>query len=208
MTTGINGKQIKDGTIEKIDLHVELQRKVRDGWFDLLAPISASGVPSSNAPTWQSFGPAAPRQRRELAFNIGDYVFVQAFHTNHDMKPNSKAYFHVHWATNGTSTLPVRWELGIQRALGHNQANFGAPTIYTIEQAAHGTAWRHMVTEMSDAQAITITEPDELILVTLCRVSNGGTDNPDRVFALNGDFHYERDRDATPRKAPNFYAEA
>jgi hypothetical protein len=62
-----------------------------------------------------------------------------------------------------------------------------------------------MVAEVAVADALTLTEPDELILVTLKRITNGGTDNPDTVFGLMVDFHYESDRDTTPLKAPGFY---
>jgi hypothetical protein len=143
--------------------------------------------------------------REEFVFDVGDYVFCQAFHVNHDVKPGGKAYCHVHWATNGTNTNTVKWEFQISRALGHNQANFGAPTSYYVTQAAAGTAWRHMVAEVADADALILVEPDELILVTLRRVTNGGTNNTDKVYALTVDFHYEADREVTPNKAPNFY---
>ena len=58
---------------------------------------------------------------------------------------------------------------------------------------------------MADADALILVEPDELILVTLRRVTNGGTNNTDKVYALTVDFHYEADREVTPNKAPNFY---
>jgi len=173
------------------------------GWKDLTAPITSAGVPVNNAPVMTAFGPSGLRE--EFAFDIGDYVFCQAFHVNHDIKPNGKAYVHVHWSTNGTQTNTVKWELQITRALGHNQANFGIPVSLYVEQAAQGTAWRHMVAEVLVADALTLTEPDELILVTLRRVTNGATNNTDAVFAMTVDFHFESDRDFTPNKAPNFY---
>lgn len=203
------GTPSKDGAIEDVDLSAAVQTRIKAGWFDLLSPVSAAGIPTTLAPTPQNFGPTHTPQRKEYAFDVNDYVFLQPFHINHDMKPGGKMLVHVHWSTNGTSTAVVRWELSIMRALGHNQANFGAPIVRTIEQAAHGTAWRHMVTEvpdLQDLQALTLIEPDELLLVTLRRVSNGGTNNPNLVFGLSCDFHYERDRDATPNRAPNFYA--
>ena len=184
----------------------DLNLRTRAGWSDMLAPLTASGVPSANAPTMTPFGPTSTPQREEYAFATGNYLFCQAFHVNHDIKPNGQAFVHVHWSTSGTSTAAVKWELTITRALGHNQANFGTPVVKTVTQAAHGTAWRHMVAEVAVGDALTLTEPDELILVTLRRVTNGGTDNSDTVFGLTVDFHYERDRDATPNKAPNFYA--
>jgi hypothetical protein len=174
------------------------------GWADLVSPITYSGVPSASAPDMLAFGPSGLRE--ELAFAVGDYCFPHPFHVNHDVKPNGQAYLHVHWTTNGTSTATVRWELQVLRALGHDQANYGAPQTIYLEQAAAGTAWRHMVTEVTlPGDVLALTEPDELIHVTLRRVTNGGTDNANTVYALAVDLHYEVDRDHTPNKAPNFY---
>jgi hypothetical protein len=189
-----------DGNFAALDL------RTASGWSDLLAPVSTAGIPANNAPAPANFGTAATPQRRELAFDINDYCFLQPFHINHDVKPGGLAYIHVHWSTNGTNIQPVRWECTVRRALGHNQANFGAPIVILITQAAAGTAWRHMVAECGDADALTLTEPDELVLVTLRRVANGGTENTDTVFGLMVDFHYEADRATTPSRAPNFYA--
>lgn len=190
-----------DGNMDKIEADVGSVL-----FFDLLAPIGGAQVPNVNAPVAADFGPVHVPQRRELSFAVGDYVFSQPFHINHDMKPGGQAFFHVHWSTNGTSTATVKWEISIMRALGHNQANFGAPIVIELQQAAHGSAWRHMITEASAAQVITMVEPDELLLATVRRVTNGGVDNADAVFALTADLHYEMDRRGTPGKAPDFYA--
>lgn len=182
----------------------ELDARTAEGWADLVSTLSPIGVPELNTPQFQPFGPSGLRQ--EMAFNVGDYAFSNPFHVNHDVKPGGKAYMHVHWSTNGTSTLPVRWEFQISRALGHNQAYFSAETSIFVEQSSNGGAWRHMIAEVSDLDALTLTEPDEIILVTLRRVSNGEVDNPDSVFGLLVDFHYESDRRTTPHKSPGFYS--
>lgn len=173
------------------------------GWEDSTAGISVAGIPGSFPPTAELFGGSS--LRKEYSFAVGDYVFLEAFHTKHDVKPGGHWYVHVHWTTNGTNVQPVKWEFQIQRALGHNQANFAAPVSYFVTQTPHGTAWRHMVAEVADGDRLTVLEPDELILVTLRRVTNGATENTDQVFALTVDFHYQTDRDSTPNKAPNFY---
>jgi hypothetical protein len=188
-----------DGNFTDFDL------RTGPGWRDLTAGLTSAGVPILNAPVMTPFGPAHTPQREENAFDVDDYCFCEPFHVNHDIKPGGKAYAHVHWSTNSTSTATVKWEFTIMRALGHNQANFGAPAVITVEQAAAGTAWRHMIAECSVGDALTLAEPDELILVTLRRITNGGSDNANTVFGLTVDFHYEADRNATPNKAPDFY---
>lgn len=174
------------------------------GWKDNVMPMHTAGVPASSAPDMTAFGSSGLRE--EYAFALNDYAFVPSFHVNHDISSGCKAYLHFHWSTNGTNLATVKWEFQIMRALGHNQANFGGPITVTLEQAAQGTAWRHMICEVPLADALTLTEPDELILVTVKRITNGGTNNTDTVFGLCCDLHYEADRQATVNKAPNFYA--
>jgi hypothetical protein len=188
-----------DGNFEDLDL------RTAEGWSDMLAPLLNAGIPNQNAPTLAVFGPS-PSQYQAYTFAANDYVFVQPFHVNHDIKPNGQAYIHVHWSTNGVSTNTVKWEFAVMRALGHDQANFGAVTTLTVEQAASGTAWRHMVAEVDATQTLTLTEPDEVILVVLKRVTNGATDNADSVYGLMVDFHYQTDRRSTPNRSPDFYA--
>lgn len=182
-----------------------LRQMDEKGWKDLTSAVSGARVPPANAPTATAFGGAHTPQRLEYAFSVNDYIFLEPFHVNHDIL-NAPAYLHVHWSTDGTDTGNVQWECTILRALGHDQANFGTTTVKTVEQAAVGTAWRHMIAEVGDADAITFTEPDELILVTLRRIAASTDENTDTVFGLTVDFHYYSDREHTPQKAPDFYS--
>lgn len=178
--------------------------KWSQGWKDLTASVSSAKVPPASAPTATNFGTTHTPARQEYAFSVNDYIYIEPFHVDHDVMPNSTAYIHVHWSTNGTDTGNVQWRCHIQRALGHDQAAFAYITSIDIEQAASGTAWQHMVAE--DTVGITLYEPDELILVTLQRISASSNENTDTVFGLTVDFHYRSDRETTPNKAPNFYA--
>jgi len=172
-------------------------------WKDLVAPLASAPIPSANNPVMTAFGPSG--DRKEYAFDLNDYLFVQPFHVNHDIIPGALAYPHVHWTTNGTSTNSVKWQLEILRALGHQQAAFAAPMTLTVEQSPVGTAWQHMVAEVSDSDALPLYEPDELILITLKRITNGGTDNTDDVFGMTVDLHYQSNTVGTISKAPDFY---
>lgn len=195
----ISPQDLRDFLVSAIN---PLTSTYQTGWKDNVTSLSNAGVPSSNAPTKRAFGVSGLRE--EYDFAVGDYIFCDAMHFNHDIKPNGNLYLHVHWSTNGTSTSTVKWEFEVMQAKGHNQANFPAPTTYSIEQAPQGTPWRHMVAEL--AVPITMLEADELLLVTLRRVTNGATDNADQVFGITVDAHYESDRDATLNRAPDFYS--
>jgi hypothetical protein len=58
---------------------------------------------------------------------------------------------------------------------------------------------------LQEGEHMVLTSPDELILVSLRRVTNGGTDNVNTVFGLMVDIHYEADRFSTPNKAAPFW---
>jgi len=171
------------------------------GWNDLVSYVSTAKLPPSSAPTWANFAPSAGRQ--EASFAIGDYVWLSPYHIQHDIDPSAAAHLHVHWSTDGTDTNDIKWELKYIRAKGHGQAAFPTETTINIVGTPNGTAWTHYVHESTTD--LVLTEPDELILVTLKRVTNGGVENTDAVFGLMVDIHYEVTRTATPNKAPNFY---
>lgn len=176
----------------------------QSGWKDNVMPMHTVGVPASSAPDMTAFGPSGLRE--EYAFALNDYCFIPAFHINHDISAGLLAYLHVHFATQGVQTHNIKWEMQIMRALGHNQAAFNTVTTITVEQAASATAWQHQIVEVPLADALTLVEPDELILVTLKRITNGGTNVTDNVFGLCVDLHYQSDRQSTLNKAPDFYA--
>ena len=170
------------------------------GWRDLRCSLVASAT-GTGTPALTAFGPTGTI--KQLAFGVGDSVYVAA-HIDHDIKPGSTIYPHVHWTTNGVNTATVKWELSYTFAAGHNQANFGPNTVVNLEEAAYGSAWRHMVTE--DATGFTAPEVDSIIILEVKRITNGGTDNADTVFGLFVDFHYQSDRRATLNKSPDFYS--
>ena len=178
---------------------------IKRGWSDLLSNTSASGVASSNRPTKKLFGSSGDRE--EFSFEVGDYIFCSPFHVNHDIDPGAKAYIHLHWSTSGLSQKAVKWKMTITRAKGHGQEQFNNFQEIFIEQQPIGKTWVHMVTECSDDDAIVLNEPDEIILVTVERVTNStADDNPNNVFLLHVDFHYESSRLNTDNKVPGFYS--
>ena len=173
------------------------------GWNDITAEVIVRGAQSA-APTWDEMGSTGM-----WGYNFGiDKSAFANFHIRHDYMPGGDIFIHVHWTTSGTDTNTVKWEFEYTAAKGHNQStngNFFPTTSTTVEQAASGTAWRHMVTEMSTSIPLTNIEVDSIIMLKLTRVSNGGTDNSDDIFGITVDLHYQTDRISTINRAPNFY---
>ena len=47
---------------------------------------------------------------------------------------------------------------------------------------------------------------DTLVIAELTRITNGGTENTDTVFAMFIDLHYQTQQYGTLNRTPNFYA--
>ena len=171
------------------------------GWRDITAQVTIRGVGATD-PDWVQIGPSPFFAYR---FAVGDMAWF-AFHVPHDIVPGADIHLHAHWIADGTNAAVVRWEWTYTYAKGFNQGNFNATgTVVEAEQAAAGTAYRHMVTETAAIAIPGLTEPDGIIYVRLRRVTNGGTDNADGIFLLTSDVHYQTTDAATIGKAPNFY---
>ena len=140
-----------------------------------------------------------------FVFGVGDSVNL-GYHITHDVKPGSLIYPHVHWTTDGTNVGTLTWRISHQIAAGHNQAAFPTTSTIDVLTTASGTAWQHMITEVSDTQAITMPEVDSLVLMNVSLLSASGFGTPaDKIFGLYADLHYQKDRFGTPQKAPDFY---
>ena len=179
------------------------------GWKDNVSGLAGAALHPSLTPELKEVVPG--EKRYELAFATGNIAFCDPFHVNHDILPGAKVYPHVHWETDHTDANDsVTWRMYYRRAKGHQQEAFSAEAFMDITQSVNSTAHTHMIAECSDAQALVLNEPDELILITLELLSaTGFTPSKitagDRVFGLTVDLHYESSIIATKNKAPNFW---
>ena len=176
------------------------------GWRDMLGQII---VPTTGTgrPVWTQMGTSVWYAWK---FAVNDAVQV-IYHIDHDYSLGTNAYLHTHWTTNGTSANAVKWEFTWTFAKGYNQANFdiaGSGTTKSVSLAAGGTAWRHMISEVVDADTVpgASLEVDGLLIASIKRVTNGGSENADSVFLLMSDAHYQADALSTKnRNGPDFY---
>lgn len=171
-------------------------------WRDITGEIVTRGVGATD-PVWTQMGTSV---FYAYAFDINDVCWIN-YHVPHDIVPNGLIHFHTHWITNGTSTNTVKWQFEYTYAKGFNQAAFGvaSPTTITVEEAASGTAYQHMVSESDGQQISGLTEPDGIIQTKITRLTNGGSENGDTVYLLTADLHYQSTNAGTYAKAPNFY---
>lgn len=170
------------------------------GWSDLRMSVTASAT-GSGTPVLRAFGPSA--NIKQLRFGIGDSVYLSA-HFSHDILLGSTVFIHTHWTTDGVDVNDVKWEVNYTWAEGFNTDNFPSEITIDLEEAAAGTAWRHMITE--DTVGFVTPDIDTILLCELKRVTNGGVENGDQVFGLFVDIHYQIGQVGTPNRTPNFWA--
>lgn len=166
------------------------------GWKDLLCHYTprAAGL---QIPALTTVG-ASPIQLPR--WQVNDLAYY-SFHIPHDYHVGTDVHFHVHWMSDGTDVNPVNWQVSYYYAQGLGPTfPIGSPaTIVTFQEAATGSAYSHMITE-SAALTIANLEPDGFVLCELKRITNGGTDNANNIFAWNMDIHYQSIEESTQNK--------
>jgi hypothetical protein len=180
------------------------------GWRDILGQ-SISPTAGPTIPVWTQIGATA---FYAYVYQTNDQQWF-FFHINHDYKPGTDIYLHVHWLTNGTSTNNVKWEFTWSFAKGFNQ---GAASTYnlsgagagqgtsTVEQAGSGTQYQHMTSEIATPVSDADFEVDGIMMVRLRRIAQTGAANADTVYVTMMDLHYQSDKLNTKNRIPDFYA--
>lgn len=171
------------------------------GWRDMIGQ-SVSPNTGPTIPVWTQMG-SSPFYGYVYQVNDQQQFF---YHLQHDYSPGTPIYLHAHWMTNGTNVQPVKWEFTYSFAKGFNQANYNMTgTTVTVQEAAHGSAWRHMTTEIATPITDANFEVDGILMVRLRRVTNGATENTDTVFLTMADCHYQSNTFNTKNRTPDFY---
>lgn len=187
-----------------VTVEEEVPRGFRTGWRDMIGSPVVKGT-GANDPTWAAFRSGI----NAYSFSASAMKEVWfTFHIDHDYKVLTDLFLHCHWSTAGTNTGTVRWGFEYTFAKGHNQSNFPVTTTVYVEQAAQGTAYRHMVAEVAAINAVPGAgiEVDGLLMLRIFRDAAHANDTcTDAAFLLTGDVHYQADRATTPNKAPDFY---
>jgi hypothetical protein len=191
------------------------------GWRDLIGEIVVRGTPGASTPSWAAYAGTTIFQY-QFSNATTQEIWVN-FHMQHDYKPGSDLYLHIHWSqttvdSGGTAGVPgqAKWYFDVLYAKGHQQAAFSNSVITTsITQTASGTVRTHMIGEVqlsaSSPSAAQLDsdnlEVDGVIMVRAYR-NPGDADDTLNVtpFVHYVDIHYQTDRVNTINKAPNFYA--
>lgn len=187
----------------------------RTGWKDLIGDVfpKTTGVGSPTLTNWVT-------QTRWFNYAAGEDGDV-LWHIPHDLKPGSEMFLHAHWGHNGTNisgSLVINCYLTY--AKGHQQQSFGAEKQIALSvtnlNISNTPQHFHRVDEVPlsvplgtasllDANQI---EVDGVILmhfdVGTIPTITGGSGKP---FIFTFDIHYQTDRFATRRRAPDFYSE-
>lgn len=206
VANGIAGLN-ENGILAAIDGQDTLLKSNNDYvWDDLVHPFSVKNFTGQNNPTWAAYN--GNMQGLIWAGNALSQVWVDV-HIRHDFALMTKVYPHVHWLPLYDAAGTIRWGIECMWAKGHGVQKF--PTTHTtfyIEQTIGANqSQTHFVTECSQAQALLSAdiEPDSVIKFRVFRDGTHTNDTLGDVHAWQMDMHYQRARNGTRNKAPNFF---
>lgn len=176
------------------------------GWKDLTGDVAVRGTGAAN-PEWTAFknGIYAYAFPSDLSKE-----FWINFHIDHDYKPGSAIFPHVHFsllddAASGVVAFGIEYTI----AKGHQQTSGSVFANTTTTSAAvtvpAGSASKHFVVEHVEGIVDTNIEPDSLMLVRFFRDNSVDDNLAATIFGFTADIHYQFDRYGTANKAPNFY---
>lgn len=186
---------------------IELDNRTKKGWFDLQSPIYTR--PGGNSPGFVSFKGRITRP--ELEYGKEQEVFCD-WHINHDWKPGSMLYPHVHFTTKSNMSGNIMFHVEYTYAAGFGSTK--PSTFCDIQEIMieyyipPNSAGIHFIAEAAEGYGIpgTNLEVDSVIMGCIHRhdgmMSNEMTDS---VILVQADLHYEKDRMSTPNRKPNFY---
>lgn len=167
------------------------------GWKDLLGPYVTRGS-GPTIPVLTAIGSGVVQLPK---WQIGDLCISQ-FHVPHDYQLGTDIFWHVHYTTDGTSTAIVKWQFRFYYAEGYGLGNFGfsgAPTIVDVAHAPSGVADDHYIAE-TVSFAVTGMVPDGFVIGEWSRVTNGGVDNANGIYAWNADIHQQSTEETTANR--------
>jgi hypothetical protein len=186
----------------------ELDTRTAEGWADIVSEMYLRNGPSS---------PSVAQYKNGIylyEFTATDTLEVFSnFHIPHGWKPGTMIYPHIHFTTSSNETGVVRWGFEYTWARRHESSSyttFPATQTLTVDfTIPANSADKHFVCEVPDLAGIdgTNIEVDSMIMMRIYREAAHINDTfPDSVFGITTDVHIEVDRQATPNRAPNFYA--
>lgn len=183
-----------------------------EGWRDLVGSPTIN-TPGAADPNWATYR-GNIKQYQFSNVNTNELWFT--YHVDHDYKPGSDMYLHVHWSQIvADASKAVKWSFDVSYAKGHDQAAFSAPIATSVTQSTSAVQYQHMIAEVQLSAASPSAsqldsdnlEPDGLLLVRIYRDPSDVADTAAQApFVHTVDLHYQTDRRSTPNKAPNFYA--
>jgi hypothetical protein len=191
------------------------------GWRDMIGNVNIrpGGVNTATFvdPTFNVYR----GNLRQFQFAGAKCEFWGELHIDHDYRPGTDVYLHIHWSqivvdSGGAAGVPgvVKWYFDVTYAKGHQQQAFAAPITTSVTQTASGTQYQHMIAEVQLSAASPSAsqldtddlEVDGLFMYRCYRDSGDAADTLNQSpFVHFVDIHYQTDRQNSLRRAPPFY---
>jgi hypothetical protein len=182
----------------------------RIGWEDITSSISVKGVGQNN-PVWTQFASNSPFWG--YLMNSGKEVWCN-FHIPHSYYPSStEMYIHVHYTTNGTSENAVNWKCHYSYAKGWSSEEYAvnsssssvlstSGSTINLSSIPRGVPFSHTIAQFENIHPESLgIETDGIMLVKIVRDTDT---NPDNVFLMFCDIHYQSFNPNTTSMVPPY----
>lgn len=168
----------------------------------LVSGLNLVSVGGNSAPTFREF------TNRIYLYSFDNGAQIQeghfTYHIQHDIKPNTDATIHIHWAHNNANPSGnIKWNVEYSVAKGYEFGDFSTTNVGSTIQAA-GAQYAHHITNDDD---IIISgengelEPDTIIVGRIWRdATDEGDTFEDDAFLLHLDLHYVKSRTGTTER--------
>lgn len=182
------------------------------GWRDMRNHFTTRDV-GVTVPDFEQMGTTPFYAYAFIGTGVQPKTGLVEFHFDHDYALGTDVHFHIHWISGDATTGNVKWSLNLAYAKGHDQANFNfaTPKTTTVIDAAPGSQYRHMITEVviSDDGTSLIDrstfEEDGVLFVNFTRDPSDASDTyTGTAYVFEVDCHYQTNKPSTVNKAPPF----
>ena len=161
---------------------------------DIQFPISPAKVPASNAPTWETF----TTNTNEYAFDVDDYLDLQANEVTHDWKEGTNGHMHIHFTIKTTqSTGSDRFvKFSIWVSYVDTSEVWVEQAVLSFEKTipTGSLALTAFYLDMGDALLGSYLRGSQIKLRVKRIAATGGTEYADSVYVTQTGMHIETDK--------------
>jgi hypothetical protein len=168
------------------------------GWKDMIGAFNWANAAWTNPPDWIVW--LGSVFAYAFSHTVEEELHI-TYHINHDYKPWTEFFPHIHWSPSTANVWVVRWWFEYTYARGYDQDVFPATATFYVEQEAGWVANTHKIAEDITWVLIPNAETDMIFNVRVFRDATHINDTyPDDAFWFTADVHYQSEHESTENR--------